>query len=759
MTKKWRRRLVRLLAVALLFALLGWFALPFAFSVPASLQGKPAASSVLLDRHGTPIVHLTLPDASRASPLTWEKIPADVIACTLAAEDKRFFRHGGVDLLATARSARDFLLHRRIVSGASTITQQLVKISSPPARRVPLTKFRESLIARRLEMTWSKQRILTAYLNRLDYGNLRIGIVEAARFYFQKPLQDLSLAECALLAGLPQAPSRLNPVRNPQRALIRRDTVLRRLAAEGTVPPARIAAALAEPLTLRPLTENQPAPWLATFHHPTDEFRTTLDLPLQNDVQAIVREETARLRHANLRHAAVVVIDNPSGEILALVSSADWSDPRGGQFNGALVPRSPGSTLKPFTYLLAMERLGRIPSSILADIPSPFRTPQGLSLPENYDRAYRGPVTLRTALACSLNIPALRELNHLGGPRPLYDLLENLGITTLDPDPNLYGLGLTLGNAPVRLLELTNAFATLARQGIYFPAVLFPPSKSDVGRSTSSGIAPRRRMFDVPSCFLIADILADAAARAPSFQPGGPLDLPFKCAVKTGTSSDFHDNWCIGFTPRFTVGVWAGNFEQQPMKGISGIDGAGPIFHRVMLRLHRDTAPTWFPRPAGLVDITIDPRNGKRVPASTPNAIHDLAPADRLPPFATAADYGAAGKALLDPSFAAWFASDKNTRRNQLALDLQRVAHEPLRILSPADNATFLLDPEIPSGSAKLRPVTNLPGTAVWESDTLRIEPGTPEPVIHLSAGVHIVTATDPTTGEVHTLTLRVKSL
>ncbi len=769
MRSKWRRRLVRLVAVALLLALLGWFVVPFAFSVPPPLLEKPAASPVLLDRHGTPIAHLTLPDTTRASPLKWEKIPADVIACALAAEDKRFFGHGGVDLLAIVRSARDCLLHRRVVSGASTITQQLIKISSPPARRVPLTKLRESLIARRLEMTWSKPRILTAYLNRLDYGNLRIGIAEAARFYFQKPLTDLSLAECALLAGLPQAPTRLNPLRHPQRALVRRDTVLRRLAAEGTVDPARIAAALAEPLALRPLTEKQPAPWLATFEHPAGQLTTTLDLPLQNDVQTIVREETARLRDANLRHAAVVVIDNPTGEILALVSSADWHDPRGGQFNGALVPRSPGSTLKPFTYLLAMERLGRLPSSILADIPSPFRTPQGLDLPQNYDRAYRGPVTLRTALACSLNVPALRELNHLGGPRPLYDLLKNLGITTLGDDPNHYGLGLTLGNAPVRLLELSNAYAALARQGIYFPAVLFPPSKPGLStvasaeegdaRSTCPGIAPRKRMFDAFSSFLIADILSDPAARAPAFQPGGPLDLPFRCAVKTGTSSDFHDNWCIGFTPRFTVGVWAGNFEQQPMKGISGIDGAGPIFHRTLLRLHRDTAPTWFPRPAGLADITIDPRNGKRVTASTPNAIHDLAPADHLPPAAIAADYDPSGKALLDPTFAAWFASDKNTRRNQLAIDPQKIAREPLRILSPADNATFLLDPEIPSGSDKLRPVTNLPGTARWESDTLRIEPGTPEPVIHLSAGVHTVTATDPTTGEVHTLTLRVKSL
>ncbi len=738
--------MLRIAGVLALMGILSWFVLPFAVSLPSGLKEVPLASPVLLDRHGTPIQYLTLPDSSRSAPIISNDIPADLIACTLAAEDKRFYSHGGVDLLATLRAGRDLFATRRIVSGASTITQQLIKITSPPASRSPFTKIYEALAARRLEMTWSKRQILTAYLNHLDYGNLRTGSAEAARFYFQKPLNDLSLAECALLAGLPQSPSRLNPIRHPERAIVRRDTVLRRLAAAGNQPPARISTALAEPLTLRPLAESKPAPWL--FQFPNHKSLTTLDLPLQRDLEAIVREETAKLKEANLRHAAVVIIHNPTGEILALVSSAAWDDPRGGQLNGALTPRSPGSTLKPFTYLLAMERHHRIPSSILADIPTPFRTEQGLDLPENYDRTYRGPVTLRAALACSLNVPALRELNSLGGPRPLHELLVSLGITTLGSDPELHGLGLTLGNAPVKLLELTNAYATLARQGRYFPPILFP-SKFDIGPS----------IFDVQSAYLIADILSDSHARAPSFQPGGPLDLPFRCAVKTGTSSDFHDNWCLGFTPEFTVGVWAGNFEQQPMKGLSGIAGAGPIFNRAMTRVHRDSSPTWFARPPGLVEIIIDPRNGKLIPADAQNGRRDLAPADQIPPASMPADYDATGKALLDSSFVTWFASRHNSQRADLALDSSQAPPEPLRIISPADNATFLLDPEIPSGSNKLRPVTNLPGTARWHSGTLYIEPASPEPIIHLTAGTHILTATDPTTGITKTLTLRVKSL
>ncbi len=744
------------MAAVVLVTLLGWYGLPFLVPLPAGLAAGPTASPVLLDRHSSEIMHLTLPDFSRATPFTLAEIPPDFVACTLAAEDKRFYQHGGIDLLATLRAAGDWVAKRRVVSGASTITQQLIKITSPPAERGLLTKIREVLAARRLEMSWSKQQILTAYLNRLDYGNLRIGTAEAARFYFQKPLTDLSLAECALLAGLPQAPSRLNLIRHPQRAKVRRDTVLNRLAANGNHDAGRIAAALAESIVLRPLVEDQPAPWLANpsqISNFNSQIPTTLDLPLQNDVQTIVREETAKLKESNLRHAAVVIIDNPTGEILALVSSADWDDPRGGQMNGALVPRSPGSTLKPFTYLLALERNHRIPASILADIPTPFRTEQGLDLPGNYDRTYRGPVTLRAALACSLNVPAMCELNALGGPQPLFDLLKNLGITTLGDDSTHHGLGLTLGNAPVNLLELTNAYATLARLGCHLPPTLFP-SKFDAFGELSRAVGPS--MFDVTSSFLIADILSDATARAPAFQPGGPLDLPFRCAAKTGTSSDFRDNWCIGYTPRFTVGVWAGNFEQQPMKNISGIAGAAPIFQRAMLRLHREISPTWFERPPGIVEIVIDPKNGKLTPQGTNN---DLAPADRLPPSAVSTDYDVAGRALLDPIYTEWFHSPHNRRHHELALDPAASAREPLRIITPADQAIFLLDPEIPSGSDKLRPVTNLPGTARWKSETLRIEHARPEPIIHLTAGTHILTATDPVTGVTHKLTLRVKSL
>lgn len=740
-------RLVRWPIALLLFAAFGWFMLPWVFELPPALTRRPPASPLLLDRHGNVMRHLAADDFTRSSPVKISEIPQTLIDCTLAAEDKRFYQHHGIDAFATARAAIDFLRNRRVISGASTITQQLAKISGPPAPRNLKTKFLEAMAARRLEMSWEKDRILEAYFARLDYGNLRISPSEAARFYFQKPLSDLSLGECALLAGLPQAPSRLNPIRHPQRAIARREMVLDRLAATGSYDETDIALARSEPLELRPLRVRKTAPWLNRIPDGNLQVRATLDLTLQRDVETIVREETARLESSNLRHAAVVVIDNASGDILAMVSSADWDDPRGGQIHGALSPRSPGSVLKPFTYLLSFRELGKLPCSVIADIPTRLQTEQGLQLPENYDRKYRGPVTIRTALACSLNVPALRELRALGGPGLLASFLGHLGISNLGEPASRYGLGLTLGNAPVRLLELTNAYAALARQGRFLPTRLFMDEEK-------SSPEP---MTDPADTWLIADILSDPAARAPSFSTGGPLDLPFKCAVKTGTSTDFRDNWCVGFTPEFTVGVWAGNFENEPMKNISGVSGAGPIFHRSLVRAHHSTPPTWFPKPDGVRRVTVDQRTGARLLAGKehPHAVSDWLPAGKVIPTALPTDYDKTGRALLPPVYREWFESPQNLRRNELALDSSAGNEISLKIHVPRDGTTLLIDPEIPGSGAELKLLTNLPEHTAWSSESLVIEGDTAK----LRPGTHTLTASDTRDGKEHRVTITVKRL
>lgn len=747
-----RKRWLRWAGVCVVLSFLLWL-LPWVVRLPEGLSGPVPESPVITDRKGVPMARLVLPSSQRATPVSFDDVPGDVVTCTLAAEDKRFWKHGGVDLLAIVRAAWDMLRKREVISGASTITQQLIKISSPATERTVVRKMYESLAAMQLERRWTKQEILTAYLNRLDYGNRSIGVAEAARFYFQKPLADLSLAECALLAGLPQGPSMLNPLRHPKRALERRQVVLARVGLAGVIDRERVQRAMAEPVGLHPLQARPIAPWLRNVSLPEGALgrvRSTLDAALQKGVEDIVREEVNRLRHANLRHAAVVVLRNESAEIMALVSSADWHDPRGGQINGAFAPRSPGSALKPFTYLLALGEGQRSSVSLLADVPSPFRTRQGVDLPQNYDRTYRGPVLLRDALACSLNVPALRELNRLGGPRKLHELLTRWGLNTLGDDPEAHGLGLTLGNAPVRLIELTGAYATLARGGVHLPPVLFGGRDVVVGETDglSSG-----------DCMVIADILADDVARAPVFPRGGPLDLPFPCAVKTGTSSDFRDNWCVGFTKDFTVGVWAGNFENQPMKEISGVDGAAPIFQRVMRRIHTENQAQWCEMPGDWVQVTVDARNGKQLADERGKPRRVWLPRKHLPEVAAVSDYDERGRALLDETFAGWFESPHNHRRGELAMHERIPVVVPLRILRPTDGTEFLLDPEMPSSAALLHPVTDPAGVVRWSSETLRVEDGPVGQVIHLAPGSHVLEALDSRTGEMREVVIRVRTL
>ncbi len=341
------------------------------------------------------------------------------------------------------------------------------------------TKIVQTAKAIRLERSWSKDQILCAYLNRVDFGNLNIGLASAANYYFGKPVADLSEAEAAFLAGLPRNPRKLNPHVALERAQRRQQVVLQRMHENGWLDAKRFSSAQAEPLQLRPPRRLFRAPHFTelVLQQPNDlttsEFRTTLDLPLNDEVERILRERLAQLREHNVHNGAAVVIDNASGDVIALVGSADYFSPGSGQVNGAWAKRSAGSTLKPFTYLLALER-GATPATMVADVRTSFATADGFYRPENYNRRCYGPVTYRTALASSLNIPAVKVLQAAGGPAALHELLRTCGLTTLDHPAEIYGLGLTLGNCEARLLELTNAYASLARLGEYRPLARAP---------------------------------------------------------------------------------------------------------------------------------------------------------------------------------------------------------------------------------------------------------------------------------------------
>lgn len=590
-------------------------------SLPPELALGKASSTgaVLRDRHGVVLRELRADDGARARWVTLDAAGDRVARAVVAAEDRRFYRHPGVDPLAMIRAAGQALVQRRVVSGASTLTQQLAR-SLVKRPRTLRGKFAEAALALRIEASLSKREILEQYVNRVSFGPGLRGIEAASRFYFDKPSRDLSLAEAAALAGIPRGPAIYDPRRGTARLLRRRDRVLDRLADAGLAPREEVLHAQREPLVIASAGGGSGAPHLVRglmsgavdealgpLRNRTAELTLTLDRGLQREVEVLAQETVRRLALRHVSAAAVVVLDNASGEILAYVGSPDIEDAaRLGHNDGVLALRQPGSALKPFVYELAMERLGTTAATVLPDVELYLPTQSGDYHPNNYDGRYHGPVRVREALANSYNVPAVLTADAVG-PARLLARLHDLGMRSLTGEAEHYGAALALGDGEVRLLDLANAYATLARGGVFRSVVAV---KSAVGKDGAPLALPppvSRRVLDEGAAFVITDILADRSARLASFGEGNVLELPFPVAAKTGTSKGYRDNLTVGFTPEVTVAVWVGNFDGSPMEGVSGVSGAGPLFHDAMLAaargLGRGQDHAAFARPAGQIEI------------------------------------------------------------------------------------------------------------------------------------------------------------
>jgi penicillin-binding protein 1C len=782
---KWKRTFLWLAFAGLAGVLAGLYLVPWFFPLPDTL-GTAAPSGVLfVDREDRPVRRLLDGELRADEPATYDEFPESLVLATLAAEDSRYFSHGGIDFLGVLRAVRDALLHREFVSGASTITQQTIKLYAPPRRRDFRTKIIEAFTARHLEMTSDKETILTAYLNHLPYGNQFTGARAAARGYFGKPLGDLSLAESALLAGLPNKPTKLNPWKNLDGARQRQLWILGRMREEGYIDEVRFAAALIEEPRLiaghersfhaphfTELLLKREGPAIEAAKASGSVVRTTLDLRLQHTVENIVSAELARLAHQageeNDLQAAVVVIENQSGEIVALSGSRSFFASADGQVNGAWRPRSAGSTLKPFTYALALQR-DTTAATILADTPIEYVTSTGTYQPVNFSRRFMGPVSVRHALANSLNVPAVKLLDEIGGPTRLHDcLVKDLRFTSLDPAATEYGLGLTLGNAEVRLLELTNGYATLARLGEWKP-VRFLRGLDPVASPTEQGQADAdtRRVFDADAAWLIGDILSDERARALAFGLNSPLNLPFRVAAKTGTSTDFRDSWTIGYTPDFTVGVWVGRFDNRPLNRVSGAMGAAPIFHQVMVRLHRDQAARWFETPADATEFVVDRLSGKRPPEglalSESRVRKEWFVRGKVPALSAATDYDNQIRTRLPLTYATWWRDPSNPLKNDAFLEtLAASAPVPdFRIVSPLEGTVAFIDPDLPASGARfpLKVAGSGREEIEWSSDSLAVESENGESWLVLKPGDHEVAALDRKSGRVVKSRLKVQAL
>ena len=566
------------------------------------------------------------------------------------------------------------------MSGASTITQQLVRNMYHFRRTVP-AKIAEAWLALRLEATLSKGEILVQYLNRIAYGRQAYGVEAAARFYFDKPARDLSPAEAAYLTALPRAPGRLRPERDEAGLRRKRDAILRRMGRLRFLTPAELARALAEPVRISAAVRDFHAPHFVEYvlaglsadgRTGFSEIRTTLDLPLQTKIERLLDGHLRDMAKKNLTNGAVVVLENATGAVRAMVGSRDYFDEaRDGQVNGALSLRQPGSTLKPLTYALALEK-GMTAATLIDDAPADFGPLETSFAPENYDEKFHGPVRLRSALASSYNVPAVAVLDLLG-PDLLFRRLKDMGFRSLQKDAAFYGVGLTLGNGEVTLLELARAYSALAGGGFYRLERCLESATRKDGREEAAPAAPSPvRVFSPEVAYIVTDILADRDARVPSFGYGSPLNLPFPAAAKTGTSKDFRDNWTLGYTPRYTVAVWTGNFDGAPMHNVSGISGAGPVFRDVMLLLEEPGPALPFPAPARLVRADICPLSGDRPSPACPATITEIFAEGTVPRKTCGLDH----RGAPDPA----------------ELRIAGRLAEPLQIVFPLDGDVFKID-------------------------------------------------------------------
>jgi membrane peptidoglycan carboxypeptidase len=685
-------------------AFIGYASIAAALPAPDELQARASQfnSTLIFDREGGLLNEVADPNYGRRTAVSLAAISPHLKAATLATEDPNFYEHPGVDPVGIARAIYHAVKYRDLDStpGGSTITQQLVKLTFLSAERTMTRKIKEAILAAEITRRYPKDKVLEIYLNEIYYGNLAYGIEAAAETYFDKRAADLTLAEAALLAGLPQAPAYYDPYTRLWNAdgtagavKRRQGAVLTLMVRHDAITPAQADAAWQTPIVLKPLRQTYTAKNPHFVQYARGQVEQTLGpellakgglrihTTLDPRIQAIAEEEAAKqvkaLAGQGAGNAALVALRPQTGEILALVGSADfYSEQISGQINMAISPRQPGSAIKPFTYLAAFEMPAAVdlapaaekspprsvsaieppgywtPATALMDIRTEF--PDGARppyVPTNYDEREHGLVTVRAALANSYNIPAVKALEHVGLER-LKELARRVGITTLTrPD---YGLALTLGGGEVTLLELTAAYAVLANNGVRVPpspvACVLDAAGAAIWRGAGAEtvtacrsaraaagrpvtLAAPQAVLNPQHVYLVTSILADLEARRPMFGSSAALlsltDRP--AAAKTGTTNDYRDAWTVGYTPDLAVGAWVGNADYKPMQKIAGGIGAAPIWHNVMQRSLAGKPAQPFGEPAGIVRIKVCADSGTLPSAACPAQREEVFAANQSP--------------------------------------------------------------------------------------------------------------------------------
>ena len=649
-------------------SVVGYVALAERLPSPAELQTHQTAfvSSKIYDGEENLLYEVMDPHGGRRTYVPLDEISPHVINATIATEDREFWLHPGFDPIALGRAIYYVLTEHEIVSGASTIPQQLARMVLLPEERFEQTaarKIKEMVLAAELTRVYSKQKILEIYLNELNYGNQAYGIQAAAETYFSTDAADLTMAQASFLAGLPQLPATYDPFGGGlERALSRHEDVLGLMVEDGHISEdgaKQAAAEMAAYVFRAPNVDIDRAPHFVVYvrrmveerYGPEALYRgaglrihTTLDAEMQAEAEMAVREGVASLAERNVSNGALVALDPGTGHILAMVGSTDFNDESiDGQVNVALRCRQPGSSIKPLTYVASFER-GWTPATLFWDVRTEF--PDGANppyVPLNYDREFHGPVLLRDALANSYNVPAVEALQYVG-VEGLLEMASRLGVASLahpetacpeypyERSPS-YGLALTLGGGEVKLLEMTGAFAAFANEGVLMepsPILRIEDSRGNVLVDNSAPTG--RQVLSPEHAYLITHVLADDEARCAEFACPSILELSRPAAAKTGTTDDYRDAWTVGYTPGLATGVWVGNSDNASMIEVPGAAGAGPIWHHFMEAALEGRPVRDFTRPSGIVEHEICSDSGAQPAEHCPDRRSELFAAGQPPP-------------------------------------------------------------------------------------------------------------------------------
>ncbi len=606
----------------------------------------------IYDRTGTQLLYESVdprPFGGDRRFITLDKMSPSVWEAAVALEDRNFFENPGINVRGLLRAFASNL-QGGAVQGGSSITQQLIKnVFIPPEERAQQSyarKIKEVILSLEVTRRFPKERLLEWYLNYNFYGNLAYGVEAASQVYFGKSAHDLSLAEAAMLAAIPQYPA-LNPIDNPEDAKRRQGVTLQAMVEAGYITQPEADAAFQEELALRKSVAERfdilTAPHFALYvldqlkkDYNTDEdpfyiwrkgltVYTTLDVELQKYTEQLAREQVRILRETdkNASNAGIVAIKNDTGEILVMVGSLDYNNNEiDGQVNMATAERQPGSSFKPYVYLTALQE-GMTPATMILDVATTFPQADGTFYrPENYDRQYHGPVSLRNALARSYNIPAIKVMEQVGVADALRTA-HRMGINGLNRGLNFYGLSLVLGGGEVSLLDHAFAYTVFANSGNLVgepvptnelqsgyrtlePVSILQVRDSDGNLLKKYEQPNAERVFSAEVAYLMQDIMSDDVARAPAFGANTALTLPDrKVAAKTGTTNGFKDNWTMGYTPQLTVGVWVGNTDNESMQNVTGLSGAAPIWNAVMRKYHEGLPAQWYDPPPGIVQRVV----------------------------------------------------------------------------------------------------------------------------------------------------------